>query len=141
MIVVDTSAVIAIFRQEPEAADFATRIGNDDDPVISAATVVEASLVLRGLKQISPTRAEAWLDEFIRIAGMRIEPVTPEQAALARDAHIRFGKGTGHPAGLNYGDCFSYALAKAMGAPLLFKGEDFTRTDVLRLIVDPSDKF
>jgi ribonuclease VapC len=85
--------------------------------VISAATVVEASFVLRGLKQISPARAEAGLDEFNHVAWMRIEPVTSEQAVFARDAHIRFGKGTWHPAALNYGDCFFYALAKALATP------------------------
>jgi ribonuclease VapC len=83
-------------------------IGDDDEPVISAATLVETSLVLRGLKEIKPAEAESWLDEFIEAAGMRIDPVTPEQAMIARLAHTRFGKGTGHAAGLNDGDCFSY---------------------------------
>ncbi|WP_259650215.1 type II toxin-antitoxin system VapC family toxin [Gluconacetobacter diazotrophicus] len=95
MIVVDTSAIIAIFRQEPEAAEFATCIGNDDEPVISAATMVETSLVLRGLKQLSPARAEERLDEFVVTAGILIEPVAAEHAVIARDAHIRFGKGDG----------------------------------------------
>ncbi|GBQ21430.1 PilT domain-containing protein [Gluconacetobacter sacchari DSM 12717] len=132
MIVVDTSAVVAIFRQESDAAGFAVAIGQAEEPTISAATVLEASLVLRGLKQLDPKKAEDWLNEFLDIAGMHIEPVTVEQAQVAREAHIRFGRGTGHTAQLNYGDCFSYALAKVMGAPLLFKGDDFARTDVLK---------
>ena len=130
MIVVDSSAVIAIFRQEDDAAHYARCIAADDDPIISAANIVETSIVLRSLKKIAPDRAERWLDEFIETAGIRIEPVTREQAVLARSAHRRFGKGTGHAAALNYGDCFSYALAKAMNAPLLCKRNDFPLTDI-----------
>ena len=130
MIVIDSSAVIAIFRQEADAAHYAGLIANDDDPVISAANIVEASIVLRGLKKISADRAERWLAEFIETAGIRIEPVTPDQARIARSAHLRFGKGTGHGAALNYGDCFAYGLAKAMDAPLLCKGDDFPLTDI-----------
>jgi ribonuclease VapC len=130
VIVIDSSAVIAIFRQEADAAHYAGLIANDDDPVISAASIVEASIVLRGLKKISADRAERWLDEFIETAGIRIEPVTPDQARIARSAHLRFGKGTGHGAALNYGDCFAYGLAKAMDTPLLCKGDDFPLTDI-----------
>ena len=93
-------------------------------------------MVLRGLKQLSPDQAEAWLDEFLASAGIRIEPVTLEQLSLARLAHIQFGKGTGHGAALNFGDCFAYALARAKGVPLLFKGDDFSRTDVAAAIRD-----
>jgi ribonuclease VapC len=82
------------------------------------------------LKKIAPERAERWLDDFIKAAGLRIEPVTSDQAQAARSAHLRFGKGTGHAAALNYGDCFAYAQAKAMGAPLLCKGKDFRLTDI-----------
>jgi ribonuclease VapC len=130
MIVVDSSAVIAIFRQEDDAGDYARRIAADDDPVMSAANLVETSIVLRGLKKIDPERAERWLDDFMKTAGIRIEPVTPDQAQVARAAHLQFGKGTGHGASLNYGDCFAYALAKAMDAPLLCKGSDFPLTDI-----------
>jgi len=137
VIVVDTSAVVAIFRQEEDAALHAGCIAGDGEPLMSAANVVETSLVLRGLKQIAPMEAEAWLNEFLAAAGFRIEPVTPKQADLARAAHVRFGKGTGHAASLNYGDCFAYALAQAMKAPLLFKGEDFTQTDVQKALSDP----
>jgi ribonuclease VapC len=130
MIVVDSSAIIAIFRQEDDAEGYARRIAADDDPVISAANLLETSIVLRGLKRIPPEKAERWLDDFIRAAGIRIEPVTPDQAQAARSAHLRFGKGTGHGAALNYGDCFAYALAKAMDASLLCKGDDFPMTDI-----------
>ncbi|WP_291849026.1 type II toxin-antitoxin system VapC family toxin [Bradyrhizobium sp.] len=130
MIVVDSSAVIAIFRQEDDAMHFVRCIATDDDPIMSAAGIVETSIVLRGLKQISPARAERWLDEFIETAGIRIEPVTLEMARAARSAHLRFGKGTGHAAALNYGDCFAYGLAKEMNAPLLCKGNDFRLTDI-----------
>jgi ribonuclease VapC len=130
VIVVDSSAVIAIFRQEHDAEDFARSIATDDDPVMSAANLVETSIVLRGLKEIAPERAERWLDDFIAAAGIRIEPVTADQANAARWAHLQFGKGTGHGAALNYGDCFAYALAKAMEVPLLCKGNDFRLTDI-----------
>jgi ribonuclease VapC len=130
VIVVDSSAVVAIFRQEQDAQRYAERIATDDDPIMSAANIVETSIVLRGLKNLSASKAEQWLDDFIEAAGIRIEPVTPEQARAARAAHLRFGKGTGHGAGLNYGDCFAYGLAKSMNAPLLCKGKDFPLTDI-----------
>ena len=130
MIVIDSSAVIAIFRQEDDAAHYARCIASDDDPIMSAANILETSIVLRGLKKIAPDKAERWLDEFIETAGIRIEPVTQEQTRAARLAHLRFGKGTGHTAALNYGDCFSYGLAKEMNVPLLCKGNDFPQTDI-----------
>ena len=130
MIVVDSSAVIAIFRQEEDAEDYARSIAADDDPIMSAANLVEISIVLRGLKKIAPAKAERWLDDFMKAAGIRIESVTADQARGARSAHLRFGKGTGHSAALNYGDCFAYALAKAMDASLLCKGNDFPLTDI-----------
>jgi ribonuclease VapC len=130
MIVIDSSAIIAIFRQEDDARDIAERIASDEEPIISAANVVEMSIVLRGLRKIAPDKAERWLDDLVKAAGIRIEPVTPDQARLARSAHLRFGKGSGHRAALNYGDCFAYAMAKAMNAPLLCKGNDFPLTDI-----------
>ena len=130
MIVIDSSAVVAIFRQEDDALRYAQVIATDDDPILSAANLVEVSIVLRGLKQIEPEKAERWLDDFLKTAGIRIESVTPQQAAAARSAHLRFGKGTGHGAALNYGDCFAYALARIMQVPLLCKGRDFALTDI-----------
>ena len=130
MIVIDSSAIVAIFRQEDDAVHYTRCIAADDDPIMSAANVVETSIVLRGLKKVAPDKAERWLDDFIEAAGIRIEPVTREQARAARSAHVRFGKGTGHAAALNYGDCFSYALAKEINVPLLCKGNDFRSTDI-----------
>ncbi|NVN88108.1 MAG: type II toxin-antitoxin system VapC family toxin [Rhodopseudomonas sp.] len=130
MIVVDSSIVVAVYRQEADAERCALGIASDDQPIMSAANVIETSIVLRGLKMMPPAEAEQWLDNFIATAGIRIEPVTEEQTRLARMAHRRFGKGTGHGAALNYGDCFAYALAKAMGVPLLCKGNDFRLTDI-----------
>jgi ribonuclease VapC len=89
--------------------------------------LVEVGLVLRR-DATAPRRAA--FDEMLRLFSIKIEPLTEQQAYLALDAYDRFGKGTGHPAGLNYGDCFSYALAKQTGEALLFKGNDFTRTDL-----------
>jgi ribonuclease VapC len=134
MIVVDTSSVVAIFRQEDDAARHAQAIGDDEEPRMSAAGVLETSMVLRGLKQISAAEAERWLDEFLRAGTIQIDPVTSDQTALARQAHMRFGKGTGHVAQPNFGDCFAYALAKALDAPLLFKGADFPHTDIKRAL-------
>ena len=131
MIVVDSSAIIAIFRQEADAARYAFRIATDDEPVMSAANILETSIMLHGLKDIPAAKAERWLDDFIETAGIRIEPVTLNQASIARSAHLRYGKGTGHGAALNYGDCFAYGLAKALDVPLLCKGNDFPLTDLV----------
>jgi len=124
--ILDTSAMVAILYREPEAAAFAQHIHDADICRISVASYVELSMVVE--KQLGPEglrQAEA----FFRRAGVAIEPVTVEQGELARRAFLDFGKGR-HKAGLNFGDCFSYALAKAMGEPLLFKGSDFVETDI-----------
>jgi len=127
LIAVDTSAIVTIFNREAEAERFLTRILADDDPVMSAASLLETSIVLRGLDRKSASDAE--LDEFIS-GSLRIVEVTGEQVAIARAAHARYGKGMGHRAQLNFGDCFSYALAKALDVPLLYKGADFAQTDI-----------
>jgi ribonuclease VapC len=126
MIVVDTSALIAILERESDAALYADSIAEADPPLISAATLVETAIVMfnrRGQK------AGAIVDALIREGGFRVESVTPLHAQVARDAYTAYGKGRKH-AGLNYGDCFSYALAKSTGLPLLFKGRDFSATDI-----------
>jgi len=126
--VVDTSAIIAILNAEPEAQTFAATLAGASGCRISAASFVEAGLVARR----DPTGA--WrqaLEQLVTDYAIRIEPVTEQQARIALDAYDRFGKGGGHPAGLNYGDCFSYALASDTGEPLLFKGNDFAATDVV----------
>ncbi|HYG90528.1 MAG TPA: type II toxin-antitoxin system VapC family toxin [Azospirillum sp.] len=127
MIVVDTSALIAILKNEPDAALFAKAIGDADDCFLSAVSLLEGGLVAIGLGAES---AADDLDDLVRLHEIKIVPFDADLAAIARDAFIRFGKGR-HPAGLNMGDCASYALAKALGLPLLFKGDDFSQTDVL----------
>lgn len=132
MIVIDTSAVVAIFLGESEAAALAAVIEADDEPLMSAASVLETSIVLRAKRALAPEQADQWLDAFLAVGSVTVEAVTVDQVRLARAAHARFGRGSGHPAQLNFGDCFPYALAQRRGAPLLFKGEDFAQTDVGR---------
>ena len=128
--VVDTSALIAIVYRESGHQALAAMIGRHSVRLISAASVLEASIVVtRRAGQAEARRAVAALDQISQSLGLTVEPVTPAQAALAREAYLRFGKGT-NAAGLNYGDSFSYALAKDTGEPLLFKGEDFRKTDI-----------
>jgi ribonuclease VapC len=128
--VVDTSAVLTILFGEPEAATYAQSIESDPAPLISAASVFEAGIVL--LRRHGP-EALSDLQDLIKQGGLQIEPVTVEQAELALDAYQRFGKGR-HSASLNFGDCFTYALAKAMRQPLLFKGNDFSQTDLTAVL-------
>lgn len=130
--VVDTSAVIAIFLSEPDMNVLAERIAVDDSPMMSVANILECSMVLRARKLVSDTDAEAWLDAFLAASSIRPMLVSQEQVVLARQAHRLYGKGTGHKAQLNFGDCFAYALAKALDVPLLYKGADFAHTDLRR---------
>jgi ribonuclease VapC len=125
--VIDTSAVVAILLDEPERIHFVDLIEKDDCRLISAASLVEMTIVIEGRFR-EPGRVR--LQRVIETASVAIVPVSVHHAELARDAFRRFGKGR-HPAALNYGDCFSYALAKASGEPLLFKGNDFARTDIV----------
>jgi ribonuclease VapC len=124
--IVDTSALVAILYREPEAAEFAQLIHDADVCRISVATYVELSMVLEC--QLGPDGMRQ-AEVFFRRAQIVIEPVTVEQGELARQAFVDFGKGR-HKAGLNFGDCFSYALSKATGEALLFKGADFSHTDI-----------
>ena len=125
--IVDTSALIAILRDEPDAMAYARAIANAAIRRISAATFVETAAVIDASRDPIASRR---LDDLFREARFAIEPVTEAQARIAREAYRDFGRGSGHPARLNFGDCFAYALAKAMNEPLLFKGDDFTRTDI-----------
>ncbi len=125
--IVDSSAILAIMFAESDAAVFAKAISEAESCKLSAATFVEVAVVVEAQTQ---DRGSRQLDAFLRRAGFVIEPVTEEQAHLARQAYSDFGKGR-HPAGLNFGDCFSYALAKASGEALLFKGNDFSKTDIV----------
>lgn len=126
--IVDTSALIAILRREPDARSFTDAIDAASTRRISAGTYVEAAVVVDSNRDPVLSRR---FDELIDSAQIVIEPVTEAQAHIARDAYRDFGKGSGHPAALNLGDCFAYALAKERREPLLFKGNDFSRTDVV----------
>jgi ribonuclease VapC len=131
--VIDTSALAAILRREPERRRFIEAIEAADTRSMSVATLVEISIVVEARHGAEGLRD---LDHFISRAGIELVAVDVEQGMTARGAFGRFGKGR-HPAGLNYGDCFAYALAIAKGEPLLFKGDDFTHTDVTTVDFGP----
>lgn len=124
--VLDTSVIIAILQNEPEADRLITALENAGSIRMSAASLVEAGIVMLA-RYGDPGEIE--VDQFIQRLTVQIVSVTEEQAELARAAYRNFGKGQ-NPAGLNYGDCFSYALAVSLHEPLLFTGEDFLKTDV-----------
>ncbi len=126
-VIVDTSALIAILRNEPEAEAFASAIDAEPRCRISAANFLEAAIVVDRSRSPIPGRR---LDDLLRETGITIEPITEEQVHIARQAHRDYGRGSGHRARLNFGDCFAYALARATGEPLLFKGDDFHQTDI-----------
>ncbi len=132
--IVDSSALLAILYGEPERDTFSELIENAEVARISTATLLETSIVVDGVGDPILSRR---LDELIRAAELEIEPFTVEHASIARDAYADFGKGSGHAAGLNMGDCFTYALAFTTGEPLLYKGDDFGHTD-LRVAADNS---
>jgi ribonuclease VapC len=121
-VIVDSSALVAILRNEPEAVPFAAAL-REASVRASAATVLETAMVM------GPEMA-ARLDSLIEHLDLEIVPFDADQLSVARAAMGSYGRGRGHRARLNYGDCFSYALAKVTGEPLLFKGDDFTHTDV-----------
>ncbi|ETW26661.1 type II toxin-antitoxin system VapC family toxin [Mycobacterium gastri] len=128
--IADTSAIIAILTEEDDAARCATAIAAADVRRLSAASYLECGIVLDSLRDPIISRG---LDELLEEAGFVVEPVTERQARLARQAYADFGKGSGHPAGLNFGDCLSYALATDLREPLLWKGwkgNDFGHTGV-----------
>jgi len=124
--IIDTSAILAILLDERDAAIFAKAIENAGDRRMSAAGYLEAALVIdnRG-----DAVAQREFDRFLERSGIAIEPVTFEQGRIAREAYRDFGKGR-HRAGLNFGDCFAYALARILDQPLLYKGRDFSHTDL-----------
>jgi ribonuclease VapC len=129
-VVLDTSALVAILLGEPECDRFIAALAEAEDPLISAGTLLEASIVLESKLGSS---ALADLDELLATAGVRCVAVDLAQAHAARDASARFGEGRDR-AGLNFGDCFAYALAKLAPAPALFKGEDFRQTDLVAAV-------
>ncbi len=124
--ILDTSAVIAILAGEPDAAHYAQLIEQDPTPRIGTPALLEASMVLT---RWFGEAAELALDAFVRESGAEIVPFDLPQLRAAQEAYRRFGKGR-HSAGLNFGDCMSYALARACDEPLLYKGEDFSQTDI-----------
>ena len=125
--IVDTSALLAILEQEPEAERIARAIASDAGGSVSSATLVEAGIVVQARRGDEGARD---LDLLIAKLGVMVVPFTPRQADLARKAYRSYGRGQ-HPAALNFGDCFAYAVAKDTSEPLLAKGEDFKKTDLL----------
>ena len=125
--IIDSSAILAILKNEAEAELFSEAIEAAPTVRISAASYLETSIVVDGYKN---PKLKARMEEILDNPGITIEPVTPEQARVARQAYRDYGRGSGHPAKLNFGDCFSYALARSMREPILFKSDDFIHTDL-----------
>ncbi|HMN85798.1 MAG TPA: type II toxin-antitoxin system VapC family toxin [Bauldia sp.] len=125
--ILDTSALVALLVNEAEAPAFARLIEDADVVRLSAGNYLELGAVIDGRRNPALSRQ---VDALLAEAQVVVEPVTAEQARIAREAYRDFGRGSGHPASLNFGDCFAYALAKDKGETLLFKGDDFRRTDV-----------
>ena len=124
--IIDSSALLAILYREPDSPEFEQAIATTPKCRMSVANALEASIVVEGRGGVA---AGDELEAFLESTGIDLAPVTAEQLVAARRAWRRFGKGN-HPAGLNFGDCFAYALAETTGEPLLFKGDDFARTDI-----------
>jgi len=135
-VIIDTSALIAILRAEDDASDMALAIERAQVRKISAANYLETAVVIDASRDPIASRR---FDELVDTAELRVEPVTHDQARIARDAYRDFGKGSSHKAGLNFGDCFAYALAKSTGEPFLFKGNDFGHTDITPALPVPLD--
>ena len=126
-VIVDSSALVVILRDESDAATYTTAIENAAECRISAAAFLETAIVIdRSRDPIASRR----LDDLLREAQIVIEPVSEDQAHIARQAYRDYGRGSGHPARLNFGDCLAYALARATGEQLLFKGDDLRQTDI-----------
>jgi ribonuclease VapC len=132
-LIVDSSALVAILKREPDWRRFAAALDAAETIRISAATYVELSVVVQRLKDPA---LESEIDEFIEQVEIEIEAVTVTQARIAREAYRAFGRGSGHPANLNFGDCFSYALAREKREPLLYKGDDFGHTNVRSALLE-----
>jgi len=125
--VIDTSAIIAVLADEPERHTINEQIASSARRLISAGTYLETAIVIRARFGADGLRD---LRQLLATAGLQIMPFDADQAVIAAEAYDRYGRGR-HPAGLNFGDCFAYALSRATGEPLLFKGEDFAKTDAL----------
>ena len=127
---VDASAIVAVLTGEPDADALANTLDAARAPITSAVAVFEATLGLCRKRHASVAEAQTDVEEFLAIAGVRTVSIAAREAEAALDAFSRYGKGRGHPAQLNMGDCFAYAVAKTYRTALLFKGDDFSRTDV-----------
>jgi ribonuclease VapC len=127
--VIDTSALLAILLSEPEADALVGAIVSAETRLVAAPTLVEAAAVMVARK--GPP-GEVALDALLQRLEIQVVPMSPEAAAFARAAYARYGRGVGSPGVLNYGDCLAYGVARAAGEPLLFKGDDFARTDIER---------
>ena len=121
--IIDSSVAAAICLGEPGAEEYVDALSDDPQPRMSAGTYLEAAVVI-------DARRPGAFDHFMTALGIEVVPFDSEQAAIARDAYHRFGRGSGHPAGLNFGDCFAYALARTTQTPLAYKGDDFSHTDI-----------
>lgn len=130
--IVDTSALVAILRDEPDAPVYAAALAEAGSARLSAANYLETAIVIDASRDPIASRH---VDDLIQVADLTVEPVTAEQVVLARAAYRDFGRGSGHRSRLNFGDCFAYALARATGEPLLYKGDDFGHTDVEPAVV------
>ena len=128
---VDASAIVAILTRESDADNLADTIEKARTPITSPIAIFEATLGVCRKRHASVEEAEQDVGEFLELAGVRIEPITDKEAQTALAAFSRYGKGRGHPAQLNLGDCFAYAMAKNARTRLLYKGEDFDTTDIL----------
>ncbi|HNQ08284.1 MAG TPA: type II toxin-antitoxin system VapC family toxin [Tetrasphaera sp.] len=132
--IVDTSAIIAVLKDEADAPHLTSALVGAQSLLFSAASYLEAGIVIDSPRDPTLSRR---LDELLEDFDITVVPVTPEQARIARDAYRDFGRGSGHPARLTFGDCFSYALASERREPLLFKGDDFGHTDVRSALTAP----
>jgi ribonuclease VapC len=130
VIVVDASAIVAMLTREPDANMLLSTLETAGPAETTPLAVYEAVLGVSRKRQWSVAEAEAHVRDFLEAAGVVVQPIQPEAAHVALEAFARYGKGTGHPARLNLGDCFIYAQAKVGGASLLYKGQDFSKTDI-----------
>ncbi len=127
----ETSAIVEYLAEEPRAGEIADRLAAATSPFVTSPTVVfEAAVVLTRIRKSSVSETKALILDFLNFMGVSIIPITPEIGLAAIDAFGRYGKGRGHPAKLNFSDCFSYAACRAAGVPLLFVGDDFSKTDL-----------
>lgn len=129
--IIDSSVIVAILRREPEADDFNAVIASDYEPVMSAGNYLETGIVIDADRDVILSHQ---VDMLIAELAIEIAPVTPSQAKLARQAYRDFGKGSGHKAQLNFGDCFAYALAMERGEKLLYKGDDFEHAGLAKVV-------